>query len=305
MKDVMEPSLTQSTRQHPLGFREIWPKPTPEELARHYNQAYYGADRGQYATSYSEEELQNKQWQCAETALLAGSVASKRLLELGCGEGFVLDYFDRLGWTVSGIDFTLDGVRRFFPHLIDRVETGDLFACMATRIQAGERYNLITCTNVLEHVVDPQQLLQDLRQLLAPGGLVKLVVPNDESPLHHALVRQGMARPDFWVCPPDHLNYFNRQTLSALLQAEGFVIREWLGDFPIGLFLFNPDSNYQQGDGVDKSRKGKNCHQARTRIENLLADEGQNGMTRWLAFRRGCGAAEVCRNFVVYLQMES
>ena len=123
----------------------------------------------------------------------------------------------------------------------------------------------------------------------------RLIVPNDDSYLQHELVRRNFAKPDFWVCPPEHLNYFIVDTFRAIIKAAGFKLDLMLGEFPVDMFLFNPDSNYQ----LDPA-KGKNSHYARIHLENMIA--GQS-IEKLIAFRKGCAEAGVGRDLVAYLSL--
>ncbi len=270
---------------------EVYPKPSEEDLEAHYNNKYFGADRGQYSATYTEEEIRNKYYQCDEVLHFAPE-GGRTLLDIGCGEGFLLNYFAERGWEAEGIDFTQEGVSRFFPGLADKVRVGSLFRIIDEIRAAGTRYDVVVCNNVLEHVRDPSQLMSSIKELLNAGGVCRVVVPNDDSITHVEIVGRGLAPRDFWVCPPDHLNYFNVESLRRTLQESGFRVMDLLGDFPIELFLFNPDSNYQQ-----ERAKGKACHYARVRVENMLAAAA---LEKWLAFRRGCAQSGVGRNLIAY-----
>jgi 2-polyprenyl-3-methyl-5-hydroxy-6-metoxy-1,4-benzoquinol methylase len=260
-------------------------------LESHYNNKYFAADRGQYSVVYTPEEIIHKEVQCDEISFFAPT-GGESLLEVGCGEGFVLNYFSEKGWKVEGIDFTLDGIQKFFPHLGPKVRVGNLFGIIDELVQSERKYDLIICNNVLEHVIDPERLLAGIKGLLQPHGVCRIIVPNDDSSLHSEIVRLGFGEPNYWICAPDHLNYFNEKSLVNLLKTSGFTVKELLAEFPIELFLFNPDSNYQW----DRS-KGKNCHYARVRIENMLANEG---IEKWIAFRRGSALAGLGRDLVAY-----
>ncbi len=286
--------MTARTKAHALGFKEVLPKPTKEELARHYNDKYFAGTHKQYSSNYTDEEILHNEIACLEALHLAAEGAHS-ILDIGCGEGFFLSHFARLGWRAQGADFTLDGIRRFFPDLESKVRTGNLFETIDQIAREGTTYDIVACNNVLEHVIDPLELLQKIKPLLAKKGLFRLVVPNDDSPLQHELVRRNFAKPDFWVCPPEHLNYFNAETLRAIIKAAGFELQLLLSEFPIDMFLFNPDSNYQ----LDPA-KGKSCHFARTMIENLIA--GQS-IEKLIAFRKGCAEAGVGRNLVAYCSL--
>jgi 2-polyprenyl-3-methyl-5-hydroxy-6-metoxy-1,4-benzoquinol methylase len=278
----------------PGGYFGFEPKPSPEELAAYYRDKYYGVSDGrtQYAHSYTPEELEHKRLSPAETERLWGR-GPGRLLEVGVGEGFTLDWFYSRGWCAEGIDFTNDGLRAFFPHLLPKVSIGDAFGLLDAVIAQGEFYDLVVCNNVLEHVIDPEGLLQRLKRILSPRGLLRIAVPNDGSWLHQEIVAQGGATPEFWVALPDHLSYFDAHTLPAVLNANGWVVQDLLGEFPIDLFLLNPDTNYAQ----DKS-KGRRCHFARIAFETGLWK--RESLDAVIEFRRGCARAGLGRNLVAY-----
>ena len=279
--------------RHQDGFYEITPKPSPEALAAFYRDKYYGArdGRSQYAHGYTDEELEHKRISAAEIARMADR-APGRVLEVGVGEGFTLDHFVGLGWTAQGIDFTSDGVGQFFPQHLDKVRTGDAFALLDDVIALGEVFDLVICNNVIEHVIDPLGLLQRLRAIVAPAGLLRLSAPNDGSWLQHEVVTRGLARPDFWVNPPEHLSYFTAPSLTRLMERAGWSVQDMLGDFPVDLFLLNPDSCY-----TDAPAKGRNCHFARVAFEMGL---WRRSIDDLINFRRGCALSGLGRNLAAY-----
>jgi 2-polyprenyl-3-methyl-5-hydroxy-6-metoxy-1,4-benzoquinol methylase len=289
-----EGRLTQRLVRKPEGYFEIEPRPTPEELAAYYRDKYFVADHGKnpYAHGYTEEELQHKYLQPAETELVWAR-APGRLLEVGVGEGFTLDYLVKRGCDAGGLDFTDDGIQAFFPELADKLRLGDAFALLGEVIARGETFDLIICNNVLEHVIDPMGLLHRLRAIVAPEGMVRISVPNDGSWLQDQIVRRGLAEPEFWLAPPDHLNYFNTDSLPKAMAACGWQVVEHLGEFPIDIFLLNPDTGYMR----DRS-KGRACHFARIAFEMGLWKE--RCLEAVVEFRRGCARAGVGRNQTVY-----
>ena len=99
--------------------------------------------------------------------------------------------------------------------------------------------------------------------------------------------------PQFWLAAPDHLNYFNTDSLPRALSMHGWEVVEHLGDFPVDMFLLNPDTDYMR----DRS-KGRNCHFARVAFEMSLWKE--RSLDAVVEFRRGCARAGVGRNQTVY-----
>lgn len=280
--------------EKPQGYFEVEPRPTPEELSAYYRDKYFGANDGRtsYGHGYTPEELEHKLLQPAETEHVWGG-KSGRLLEVGVGEGFTLDYFIQRSWSATGIDFTDDGVKVFFPYLSAHLEVGDAFERLDAAIARQDTYDLVICNNVLEHVLDPLGLLRRLRSLIAPGGMLRIAVPNDGSWLQDQVVSRSLAAPEFWVAIPDHLNYFNTDSLPRVLDACGWTVVDHLGEFPIDAFLLNPDTNYM----MDRS-KGRNCHFARVAFEmGLWKDRSLEAV---IDYRRGCAKAGLGRNQTVY-----
>ena len=143
-----------------------------------------------------------------------GGAAKGGWLEVGCGEGWLLSAARRAGWQVRGLDFSADGLARFHPELESAVTFGDAFENLDQLIEAGAAFEVVALEHVLEHVLDPAALLARLPRLLTPGGVVAITVPNDFSPLQLAARADGAIDRDFWVAPPQHLNYFEAQSLA-------------------------------------------------------------------------------------------
>ena len=272
-----------------LGYYELRHKREPRELADFYRSNYF--DSRNFELRYDDDEHFHKQIPYMEAHRITGRDAG-RMLDLGCGEGFSLDYFHRRGWQVLGTDYSRDGVSRHFPELRDMVREGDLEALVDSFVEASAIFDLVMLNNVLEHVLDPLRLMRRLLELLEPGGLVRVQVPNDFSRLQLAAVEGGYIPGPFWIAPREHVSYFNTEPLVAALRHCGFGRIDVLADYPIDFNLFNPDSNY-----VQDPSKGRNCHRERIAIENMLA---RSGIDNLIAFRRGCGEAGVGRNVISY-----
>jgi len=284
-------------RRHPLGFLEVIDRPTPEALASYYAQNYYQAERSNYRKSYPPHELAVIEMRIAQrlacVQALRGARPPGRLLDVGCGEGFVLAALDAAGWAVEGLDFARAGVEAMNPAMADRVEAGDVFTLLAARLDAGARYELVWLGNVLEHVLDPVGLLQQLHRLVTADGHLVAMVPNDGNAYHEGLFADGAIPERFWIAPPDHLSYFTAESLEATARATGWRCVDLLADFPIDLFLSHPGSNYVR----DRSQ-GSAAHQARLRLEQVFGARGPgpaNELYRALA-RLGLG-----RNLTAFL----
>lgn len=282
--------------RHELGYWRIQPSPTLEELRAFYLDKYYPKQEAdqkvlQYASDYDALELEHKRIAGLE-ALRVLDRPPGTLLEIGVGEGFFLDEFHRAGWTIQGVDFTSDAVDKWKPHLAGSVIAADIGAFLAARSAAGDRFDLIALNNVIEHVLDPVALMGQIRNLLAPGGVARVAMPNEASWIQSRAVALGHAEDQFWVMPPEHLNYFDIASGARLLQHCGFRIADLLADFPIDLFLLSKDTAYTLNRGI-----GRAAHEVRLRFETELA---RRSIDQLIAFRKGCATSGVGRNLIFY-----
>lgn len=217
-----------------------------------------------------------------------------RLLDVGCGEGFVLAHFAAQDWTVAGIDYSHSGVDALNPEVSAYVEFGDLFALLQNRIQAGECHDVVWCSNVLEHVLDPLGLLGSLREVVAEDGLLVVTVPNDGGAYHEDLFARGAVSRRFWITIPDHLSYFTADSLAAAAAATGWDCLEINADFPIDWFLAHEGSNY-----VEDRSQGSAAHLARLYLERVIGAAGIQAANRFYSALAGVGLG---RNITAYLR---
>lgn len=265
--------MDQRLIRHPLGFLQVKKMPDRDALRSWYADTYYQAERGNYRRQYSSAEIA---WFHIRTERVAAAVSLAcaqsvtldhgNFLDVGCGEGFAMDWFSRRGWAVTGLDFSSAGIEAMNPHLLDCVEIGDLEELLDSQIAGQNSYELIWLTNVLEHVREPVSLLSSLRKLKRPGGALLVTVPNDGSAWQEFLYSTSQIPERFWIAIPDHLSYFDAQSLCAIASNTGWTCARLMADFPVDWFLGNPESEY-----VSQRSKGPGAHQARIAIDTILA----------------------------------
>lgn len=295
---IMDPRL----RKHPLGYWEIENKPNVDELKKYYSEKYYQEGKGSYELEYSKDELSyfnaklEQRWTVLQRHLLPVK-ATPRLLDVGCGEGYALAYFREQGWYVKGLDFSSVGLSSKNPSCLDALVTGDIFSLLKTEVDAGQTYDVVWLQNVLEHVLDPLDLLRSLQSLVAPGGLAVVTVPNDYSITQRAALSLKHIDNAFWVAPPDHLTYFDSCSLANTANQTGWQCVEMLGDFPVDWFLFHAASNYVRDRSV-----GKAAHNARIQIENLIHAQPIDDVIRFWSAAAKLGLG---RDITAFLQPAS
>ena len=125
----------------------------------------------------------------------------RRFLDAGCNAGFATEAARTLGFDALGVDVdpvTIDTARQLFPKA--RFAAEDI-ATLATR---GEQFDVLYCSEVIEHLPRPLPFLHSLRQLLAPGGRALLTTPD----LGHRSLPEHLIGTEM-IRPPEHLLYFD------------------------------------------------------------------------------------------------
>lgn len=135
-----------------------------------------------------------------------------RLLDVGCGSGESMERLQNLGWQAEGLDFDDKAVRAARARGL-RVRLGTL----QEQSYAGESFDVITMSHVIEHVHDPLNMLRECRRILKLDGRLVIVTPNVSS-LGHKWFKEAWRGLE----PPRHLQIFTPLTLRKLAGAAGF-----------------------------------------------------------------------------------
>ena len=108
-------------------------------------------------------------------------LASKRVLDVGCGGGILSDSMARAGAQVLGIDLSTKPLRVAELHAMEAGTTGVEYREIAVEALALEQpasFDAVTCMEMLEHVPDPASVVHALATLVKPGGWVFLSTLN-------------------------------------------------------------------------------------------------------------------------------
>ena len=137
-------------------------------------------------------------------------------------------------------------------------------------------FDAINLDSVLEHLPNPKEALEISKDFLKNNGVIHVTVPNDFN-LFQLQANKVVSKPLWWIAIPDHINYFNFETLEKLLEKVGFEIILRTTDFPMELFLLMGD------DYVGNDEIGSLCHQKRMNLELNLPNNVRRKLYQKLA----------------------
>jgi 2-polyprenyl-3-methyl-5-hydroxy-6-metoxy-1,4-benzoquinol methylase len=180
--------------------------------------------------AYSDDQKERGYYGSRRTEMLPFLPPSTRLLlDVGCGRGAFGATVKRiLGARVWGIELNHEAARVATVRL-DRVIEGDLHQAFAT-LPAGQ-FDCVTFNDILEHLVEPQLALTNVKRVLAPGGVVVASLPNIRyfPVLWDLLWRGNWEYGDRGVLDKTHLRFFAQQDMRLLFENCGYHVEQLVG----------------------------------------------------------------------------
>ncbi|NQW66914.1 MAG: class I SAM-dependent methyltransferase [Burkholderiales bacterium] len=161
-------------------------------------------------------------------AVLARMVEpGQRVLELGTGPGTVTRILHDKGCKVTGVEMDPDTLATCAPFC-ERTLQANLEDPLWWQPLEGEKFEVIICADVLEHLRDPRPLLEKLPVFLREGGCVLMSLPNAS----HLTIVASLLGGRFpyqknGLLDNTHLKFYGREDLDALLRECGFLWQHW------------------------------------------------------------------------------
>jgi len=139
-----------------------------------------------------------------------------RLLDIGFGDGLLLQQAQQRGWSLWGVEVSANLVNRLAPHLNE----AQLYH--GTLTKAGYptgHFDIVTMINVLEHLRHPNRVLAEIARITRPENVVAVHVPNV-----HSLAARLKGATWHHYEPLEHFTYFNARTLRLFLAKHNFTV---------------------------------------------------------------------------------
>jgi 2-polyprenyl-3-methyl-5-hydroxy-6-metoxy-1,4-benzoquinol methylase len=271
------------------GYKRLDPIPSEIEVANFYESQYSHLIRQEERAphlrrllSAGKEARDEHAWFCSGLyadvlAILEQQRGSlpKRLVDLGCGTGGFMAFMKQNGWQVVGLELAQEFAALAKSQDLE-VYSLNINDFIAKYPQYLSTFSVVVLLNVLEHVPNPMNILDIAKKLLVDQGMLVITVPNDFSELQLSAQKQ-LGKEPWWITIPDHINYFDYQSSSSLLERQGFEVIYSQSDYPMELFLLSGD------DYTGNPEVGNQCHQKRVQLEKVLPGELRRKLYRAFA----------------------
>ena len=164
--------------------------------------------------------------------VLRSSAGPAVIVDVGCGDGSALAVAARHnpGHRFAGIDWSGDALRR--AHALDLTVLRAAVTAPGLPVADGAA-DVVIMSELIEHLVDPDGAIAEVRRVLRPGGSLLLSTPNLAAWYNRGLLAAGIqpvfsevslrgvfGRPGRVVA--GHLRLFTRRALTEFLTASGF-----------------------------------------------------------------------------------
>lgn len=204
------------------------PRPTDEDIRQLYSREYFEHDfRCGHTTSYFDPHTHSAIVDRELIARLRARAPARRLLEVGCAGGALLDALRSAGFQTTGVELSEDASRFAREHFRLDVRTGTL----AAQQFPAASFDVVFAGDVLEHLSDPVAFLTEVHRVMAPGGLLVVACPTQTNTLFSRLgffVYGLLHRRATVRLPPYHLFEYRPSSLGRLLRRCGFSVERTL-----------------------------------------------------------------------------
>tara|TARA_X000000950_G_scaffold283819_1_gene385522 strand:+ start:405 stop:1451 length:1047 start_codon:yes stop_codon:yes gene_type:complete len=256
------------------GFIHAVPIPKKDYLEKYYLKKYYSQKR---KLNYFKEQNKNLTWwknifkdRINKFEKILGHKGT--ILDIGCGPGFFLKYAKSKGWKVMGIEPSL----RAYEHAKKKLNLNIERLNIDQIASIGDlKFDVIYSHGVLEHLRKPIEYINLLNNYLKKKGIVFTSVANDFNLFQYSYTYGKKIKP-WWIIPPEHINYFNVNSIQKLFHKRGFRTKDITTSFPIDMFLL------MGIDYIAKKNLGKDAHDFRKKFEENLKISGLEDLLKSL-----------------------
>ena len=225
--------------------------------------------------------LEKLEFALVAQGLRARDLLAQPYLEVGCGDGFNLEQFSRLGMRGMGIDISPEAIALVRDKQLKHTEvvSGDFLA-----MSEVSPPKTIFMLNILEHVHEDEAFLKKAAAILPPGGYLVIAVPGNPEAYGFADANAG------------HIRRYSRAELRQKIVDAGLVVDEWLDvGFPVNRM-------YTWGFNLLNRNRSQVPHEEQTLTSGIRHKDGYYGggfdVLARIAFPILCGVIQLDRLFV-------
>jgi 2-polyprenyl-3-methyl-5-hydroxy-6-metoxy-1,4-benzoquinol methylase len=163
---------------------------------------------------------------------------SKKVLEFGCHTGYFSYWLKKNDCNVTGVDIYRPSIEKAQQYLdsafVGNIEDEDLWLNFNDK-----KYDVILFMQVLEHLINPQDILLKSKKYLKPNGKIIFSIPNISNwNTRFSFFNGNFNYTDTGVMDRTHLRFFNYNTAINMIDECGFEIEKYKGVLNVNFSIF-------------------------------------------------------------------
>lgn len=192
----------------------FWPQPSQEEIDNIYQKDYYkswGIDGGDNGRSRSMKIATFDRY----IGFIKKYKNTGKLLDVGCAFGYLLEAAKDGGFDIYGVELS-----KFSSNIAQNKFGEKIFNKQLEDVKFQDEYfDVITMSDLIEHIPKPQDFLKEVRRILRKDGIIVIITPDTDS-----FSRKILGYKNWFHYKPEHLFYYNKKSLNNLLDKFDFNI---------------------------------------------------------------------------------
>jgi len=153
------------------------------------------------------------------------------LLDCGCGEGYLLRFFNEIGYKCYGFDLSEKAVKTTSGEGLTVIK-GDL----EEKIPFNKKFDIIICSDILEHIYNIESPIANMKSALKEDGILVISIPNDFTIFHRIKILFGII---YYEIYSSHLHYFTQKQFRKILKENGLkIVKE--KNISVNIPILNP-----------------------------------------------------------------
>lgn len=181
------------------------PQPSLDSLYKYYESDAYisHTDSKKGIVSFLYQIIKKNAIQSKVSLIKKLNKETGTLLDIGAGTGDFLKHAENKGWTIQGVEPNASARKLALQKGVSLTETLDEFR--------GKQFDVVTLWHVLEHLPNLEETIKKIEDLVMPGGILIIAVPNFKS-------FDSQHYQSFWAAfdVPRHLWHFSKNSMNTL-----------------------------------------------------------------------------------------
>lgn len=155
-----------------------------------------------------------------------------KILDMGCGTGMNSKVMTDLGHSVVGVDISEQAIKKYnlrgFVGYVMSIESKLNFS--------DEEFDLVFCSEIIEHLVNPDNLVSEAFRILRPGGKLIISTPNSAFWVYRIAGVLGKTVSELQHLK--HIQFFSQKSLRRMIRENHFLVKKEYGR---NMYLIIPD----------------------------------------------------------------